>query len=440
MFSAHGGPLSAADFTDANTLNATHVDTSFVEDNFDAGVPYIGRYHIKFDAAETGTAPTDGDDVLVGDASAQTLNGGVGQDVRGGAGGDVLNGGRIDLADYANASTGAADLMDQAGNTGDAAGDAYISIEGITGSAHNDVLGGDNTANVFFGAAGDDVIRAQGGDDRPFGAMDLIGWMVDWAMIICRAALAMTRWGVRGAMLYMAVMVMIMLPHMMGMIRFMGAGKMTARGQCRIDIMYGDGQDVIGSGHQSDLLYAGDGDDVGSGGWGTDEVYGGAGNDTLAGSYDSDLVVGGDGHDHMGGTGSDTMYGGNGDDLLGAGDDNDFAYGGAGNDFIGGGAGHDMIYGGDGDDKFNGGLGDDTFYGGAGHDTFVFNSFTAGEVDMIADFTHGEDIIRLRKVIGHFDGLHITTQVVDGVEYANIEYNGHQAFDRRYRCCPSKRR
>jgi serralysin len=58
-----------------------------------------------------------------------------------------------------------ASLANSAINTGYAAGDTYISIENLTGSGFNDVLNGNNSANVVNGAAGNDTIKGYNGND-----------------------------------------------------------------------------------------------------------------------------------------------------------------------------------------------------------------------------------------------------------------------------------
>ena len=92
-------------------------------------------------------------DVLIGSAGNNFL--------RGLAGADVLDGGAgSDTADYANSlqigSSAAvvADLANPANNTGDAAGDVYISIEHLRGSDFSDVLRGDANANFLIGGPG----------------------------------------------------------------------------------------------------------------------------------------------------------------------------------------------------------------------------------------------------------------------------------------------
>ena len=48
---------------------------------------------------------------------------------------------------------------------GDAAGDVYVSVENINGTAFNDFLEGNDLPNTILGGGGDNVIRGLGGDD-----------------------------------------------------------------------------------------------------------------------------------------------------------------------------------------------------------------------------------------------------------------------------------
>lgn len=109
-----------------------------------------------------------GDDSLYGEAGADTLQGGDGQDwLIGGAGGDVLNGGGgTDTANYAEATGAVAlSLLDGAGTGGDAAGDGFVSVENVLGSAFGDQIKGDAGANGLWGMAGADRLYGAGGND-----------------------------------------------------------------------------------------------------------------------------------------------------------------------------------------------------------------------------------------------------------------------------------
>jgi Ca2+-binding RTX toxin-like protein len=125
-------------------------------------------------------------DVLIGDSTANAIFGGEGGDWLDGSGGgdslyggtgndslvsrqqaDVLDGGRdFDSVRYDFADAGVkAFLYDATQNTGWAAGDTFISIEGILGSYFDDDLRGNFGVNTLSGLSGDDFISGLGGSD-----------------------------------------------------------------------------------------------------------------------------------------------------------------------------------------------------------------------------------------------------------------------------------
>jgi Ca2+-binding RTX toxin-like protein len=108
----------------------------------------------------------DGNDALYARAGNDALYGGRGIDtLNGGAGADLLDGGDgIDYADYSTSSTGlSVNLNAPASNTGEAAGDTYVAIEGIIGSVYNDTLTGDGQHNILNGSAGNDTLYGGNG-------------------------------------------------------------------------------------------------------------------------------------------------------------------------------------------------------------------------------------------------------------------------------------
>lgn len=113
-----------------------------------------------------------GNDRLFGGSDNDLLYGGGGNDLlNGGKGADYLSGGNgIDRASYAGASEGlSASLLKPSKNTGDAAGDTYVSIEDLSGTSHGDWLEGDHANNRMWGADGNDRLLGRAGNDQLYG-------------------------------------------------------------------------------------------------------------------------------------------------------------------------------------------------------------------------------------------------------------------------------
>jgi Ca2+-binding RTX toxin-like protein len=120
--------------------------------------------------------------MLIGTGGANVLSGASGNDtLMGGAGADILDGGSgTDTASYENAVTGVTvNLSSTSLNTGDAAGDSYIAIENLKGSAFDDKLAGTSAANVLSGGAGNDELNGNGGVDTMIGGLGNDTYLVD---------------------------------------------------------------------------------------------------------------------------------------------------------------------------------------------------------------------------------------------------------------------
>ena len=120
-------------------------------------------------------------DVLIGNESANILQGLDGNDelrgsggrdiLEGSAGSDRLDGGSgIDTVSYQFSDAGVTvNLEDDTSEGGHAEGDVIVNVENIRGSDHEDVLTGNGNANFLQGLDSDDEIQGNGGDDLLFG-------------------------------------------------------------------------------------------------------------------------------------------------------------------------------------------------------------------------------------------------------------------------------
>jgi Ca2+-binding RTX toxin-like protein len=162
-----------------------------------------------------------------------------------------------------------------------------------------------------------------------------------------------------------------------------------------------------------------------------------SGDDTISGTNRNDLLFGNRGNDEIFGLGADDIaLGGRDHDVISGGDGNDGLGGNFGNDIVQGYSGNDTLFGGKDDDTLTGGVGDDLLSGDLGNDLLTggegsdrFDCRATGGVDIITDFTDGQDLIGLNPeltfaqlsiaqvgnntVLTSVSGLSITLQGVD---------------------------
>ncbi|WP_298938447.1 tandem-95 repeat protein [uncultured Ruegeria sp.] len=227
-----------------------------------------------------------GDDYLYGEAGDDILFGGAGDDwMYGGAGADSLDGGAgRDGVAYGFATSGVTvDLGNAGANTGDAAGDVFISIENLAGSAHADTLRGDGANNGLWGGAGNDILNGGAGDDYLYGEAgdDILsgGAGDDW-MYGGAGADSLDGGAGRDAVVYGFATSGVTVD-----LGNAGVNTGDAAGDVFISI-----ENLAGSTHADTLR--GDGANNGLwGGAGNDILNGGAGNDTLRGGAGSDVFV-----------------------------------------------------------------------------------------------------------------------------------------------------
>ncbi|WP_422369759.1 M10 family metallopeptidase C-terminal domain-containing protein [Hoeflea sp.] len=148
----------------ANLNNGQGADAIFARGNLANAYLYQGDTRSLIENVVTGS----GNDTIVGNQAANNIQGGGGNDsLFGGLGGDILNGGTgVDFARYDNATTAVAVyLANDRPNSGEAAGDTLIGIEGLILSAHNDYGFGDDNPNYIYGQGGSDSIAGGLGAD-----------------------------------------------------------------------------------------------------------------------------------------------------------------------------------------------------------------------------------------------------------------------------------
>ena len=288
----------------------------------------------------------------------------------------------------------------------DAQGDTLDSVEGLTGSAHDDTLTGDAGNNVLEGGDGADTLDGGAGIDTASyaGSASRVDVRLSGTVVNHGDATGDTLTNIENLI-----------------------------GSAHNDILVGNGQaNALAGMDGNDLLWASSGDDLLTGGPGADRLVGGAGNDTASWDGSPEAVTvrlhslkasGGDAQGDsfpytvdvaytdsggaeqtetlpdvenlIGSAHDDILAGDRRDNDLDGGAGNDTLYGGpgGGDDVMAGGHGNDRLFGGQGDDTLIGGPGDDSLSGGPGNDVFVFGP--GDGADTVTDFSSGTDKLDL---------------------------------------------
>jgi len=363
-------------------------------------------------------------DRIFGNSAANHLFGNGGDDALwGGDGADILDGGAgVDTLDFAGDSGGVGvDLRLGIGTAGSAAGDSYVSIENIVGSAYDDRLTAGAGVNRLEGGGGNDWLDGGDGADVLIGGPS-IGFPVpsggrdtaDYSHSTGEVWVELTGNNGNGAghWNWAEGDVLSSIENVVGSAFddwIYGTGSSTG------DWLYGgDGNDhLFGNGGNSDELYGGNGNDTlvstASFGVGT-AFHGGAGADRLEGGGLSDLADYADSSAavwvHLG-TGQGFWNDAEGDTLITI----ENLRGSLGNDLLYGSDGDNVIYGNDGNDDIGGGGGSDTLIGGVGADGIDGGAGT-DTIDFSGNF--GAVAVSLRAGVGNWN-------YAEGDRYANVE-------------------
>lgn len=327
---------------------------------------------------------TDGADTIIGLGGNDIIHAGGGNDtIKGGGGADHIDGGAgRDMVSYEDSTVGVeVSLASGKGKFGSAEGDTLVSVEDLTGSAHDDKLAGNSQDNKLAGGAGNDTLKGGGGSDTLIGGsgndtleIDGIGDLADGGDGIDTVVLTGSQ------------------------------GKV-------INLLWGfvdanlDGPGYFGLGwdgnHPAPMPLQPQG--------------------TSKELVSIENAVGTAYHDDIYGTdGANVLSGGNGNDML---------VGFAGNDTLAGGNGNDFLIG---------GLGADTMTGGAGADRFVFHDFAESLMaggkpqDTVTDFQQGTDKLDFSALdFALADLLVLDGQTLDGANHSlvGVDANHNGAFD-----------
>jgi Ca2+-binding RTX toxin-like protein len=341
------------------------------------------------------------DNVLIGNAAKNTLDGRTGLDqMYGGAGDDTYVVDNLGDGVYENANEGTDTVQAAISFTLGANLENLVltgtAIIDATGNALDNIITGNSAANFMMGGAGNDTYFSGAGDT----VIELAGEGND----TINSSVTYTL----GANLENLILT--------------GTAAINGTGNALDNILTGNAKSNIltgGAGNDTYIVAAGD-TVIENAGQGTDTVQSsvtftlGANveNLTLTGSAALNGTGNAEGNIITGNTGNNTLTGNGGADTL---------YGGAGTDTLRGGSEDDILYG-------QGGT--DTLYGDAGADRFVFENGTAYiGIDTIRDFSVAQgDVIDIHDLLATYDPL--LNDITEFVRIAASGTNSTLSIDR----------
>ena len=344
------------------------------------------------------------------------LEGGTGNDtLTGDRGNDLFDGGDgVDFVDYSGATSALmvdlalADGMTMQFVGGNQGYDRFIDIEGVIGSAFDDILSGSAGDDIFFGGDGNDRYVASGGDDiLQVGSGQDSFWIgIDFEIVSVELMDADADGTVDDLVFTLVetdtgvIATTTVIDHLSAPLYEMQWYENGSPVTVRVATDYlptFDNMAYAGTAG-ADIIDAGDGKDYLIGNAGNDELYGGADEDVLIGGLGDDLIDGGLGSTEGGfdidtvdyydapgavvvnlatGTASD---GSGGTDTL---VDIERVDGSRFDDSLTGDAENNHLMGNDGDDVLAGGGGSDLLEGGDGIDIAAYTGVGSGyQVDM----------------------------------------------------------
>ncbi|MGZ2412026.1 serralysin [Sphingomonas sp. F9_3S_D5_B_2] len=429
------------------------------------------------------------DDTLRSTAAGGALVGGTGNDslTGSGGGGSDLTGGTgndsyvvfsasdriIERAGEGTENVSASSTYRLSANVENLTLTGTAAIDG-TGSNDANLITGNSGANRISGSGGNDLLYGNAGNDTLDGGvgLDKMFGGVGNDIYVVRDATDYAYENAGEGTDRVISSISTQLRANVENLSLSGASNLTGKGNELANTLTGNTANNALYGYAGDdKLYGGDGNDVLNGGSGVDRLSGGTGNDTYyvddATSYAYENAA--EGTDRVYATVSLTLranienltlsgasaINGSGNEIdnriWGNGATNAL-HGAAGNDKLYGQAGDDTLSGDDGNDWLEGGTGKDVAYGGAGKDTFVFRDgdfagATTGSADVIHDFVHGDDHIRLDyfdadTVLGGnqafsfigtaaFDGTagELRYEAIGGATYVSGDTNGDGTAD-----------